>query len=83
MLSKKEKTNQYHDVMRWAEERMTVLDNHVESAKKPFIKKLHEGNCDAIEEEFFDWISNSHTGKKSSVLFVPYHFCDVENNCAE
>ena len=82
MLSKKEKTAQYHDLIRWAEERMTHLDNHVESSRKIALKQLHQGNANAIEEEFFDWISNAHVGKKSNVLFVPY--CqDVSNHSAE
>jgi hypothetical protein len=81
MSSKKEKTDQYYDVMSWAEARMTALDNRVESSKKPFMKKLHQGNANAIEEEFFDWISNEHIGKKSNVLFVPYHQ-DVSNHSA-
>lgn len=82
MLSRKEKTDQYHDLIRWADTRMTILDNRVESSKKISLKQLHQGNCNAIEEEFFDWISNAHVGKKSNVLFVPY--CnDVSNHSAE
>ena len=82
MLSKKQKTDQYHDVIRWAEERMTHLDNRVESSRKITLKQLHQGNCNAIEEEFFDWIFNSHVGKKSNVLFAPYYE-DVESSSAE
>lgn len=87
MSSKKEKTEsssrklslQYYDVMSWAEARMTALDNRVESSKKLALKELHQRNANAIEEEFFDWISNEHIGKKSNVLFTPYHQ-DVGNH---
>lgn len=71
----------YHYLIHWAGNRVDYLSrrSRIVSAKK--LKKLHEGNANAIEEEFFDWFANDHSGKKSNVLFVPY-FRDVENSSA-
>ena len=72
----------YHYLIDWAGTRIDYLSSRscVVSAKK--LKKYHQGNANAIEEEFFDWFSNSNSGKKSNVLFVPYYE-DVENSSAE
>ena len=72
----------YHYLIDWAGNRIDYLSgrSRVVSAKK--LMKYHQGNANAIEEEFFDWFANSNAGKKSNVLVVPY-YDDVENSSAE
>jgi len=72
----------YYYLIDWASTRIDYLSSRsrVVSAKK--LKIYHQGNANAVEEEFFDWIANSNSGKKSNVLFVPY-YDDVESSSAE
>jgi len=63
----------YNSLIDWAGTRIDYLHSRACVVTAAKLKKLHRGNAQALEEEFFDWFAARHSDSRSNVLFIPYH----------
>lgn len=63
----------YKSLIHWAGTRIDYLSARARKCTSKRLIRLHKGNAQALEEEYFDWFAAQHSNKKQNVLFVPYH----------
>lgn len=69
----KDKNELYTSILDWSSARIDRLYTRAKRTDQPVLRRLYHDNAIALEEEFFDWYAEQHTGKGSNVLFIPYH----------
>lgn len=69
----KDKNELYSSILDWASERIDKMYSKAQRTKHPVKRRLYHDDAIALEEEFFEWYAEQHTGEGSNVLFIPYH----------